>query len=80
MISRRMLWMNRYFLFIQTKITPNPNFLKFIPTGKIVMKSGTMDITAPKYATISPLAQKLFNIDGVTRVFYGADYVSIAKT
>jgi hypothetical protein len=75
-----MLWLSRYLLFIQTKPTPNPNFLKFIPTGKEVMKSGTMDITAPKYANTSPLAQKLFKIDGVTRVFYGANYVSISKT
>ena len=28
---------------------------------------------------MSPLAEELFNIDGVTRVFYGADYLSIAK-
>jgi hypothetical protein len=43
------------------------------------MKSGTMDITALKYASPSPLARKLFAIEGVTRVFYGADYISIAK-
>lgn len=24
-------------LFIQTKKTPNPNFLKFVPTAKVVM-------------------------------------------
>lgn len=69
----------RFWLFVQTKTTPNPNFLKFIPTGKTVMKSGTMDITALKYASVSPLARKLFAVDGITRVFYGSDYVSIAK-
>lgn len=30
-----------YQLFIQTAKTPNPNFLKFIPTSKIVM--GALD-------------------------------------
>ncbi len=62
MLGRTMLRLSRYWLFIQTKQTPNPNFLKFVPTGKTVMKSGTMDITALKYAHISPLAQKLFKI------------------
>jgi hypothetical protein len=75
-----MLLQSHYGLFIQTKSTPNPNFMKFVPTGKTVMKSGTMDITALKYASMSPLARKLFAIEGVTRVFYGADYISIAKT
>jgi hypothetical protein len=28
---------------------------------------------------VSPLAQELFGISGVTRVFYGSDYLSIAK-
>ena len=27
-------------LFIQTKTTPNPNFMKFIPTGKTIMETG----------------------------------------
>lgn len=27
-------------LFIQVKDTPNPNFMKFTPTGRIVMESG----------------------------------------
>ena len=68
-----------YNLFIQTKLTPNPNFLKFIPTGKTVMKTGTMDIAASKYASCSPLARRLFNLDGITRVFYGYDHISVAK-
>ncbi|CAD8134703.1 unnamed protein product [Paramecium pentaurelia] len=70
---------NIYKLFIQAKPTPNPNFLKFIPGGKSVMLNGTYDFTRPREAKCSPLAQKLFMIDGVTRVFYGKDYISIAK-
>ena len=27
-------------LFIQSKTTPNPNFMKFIPTGKTIMETG----------------------------------------
>ena len=32
-----------------------------------------------RYATVSPLAQQLFQIDGVTRVFYGSDFISVTK-
>jgi hypothetical protein len=74
------MWKSIYTLFIQTKTTPNPNFLKFIPTGKTVLKAGTMDITSLKFASASPLARKLFSINGINRVFYGPDYVSISKT
>jgi hypothetical protein len=66
-------------IFIQTKKTPNPNFLKFIPTGKIIMEEGTMDYSAPRFAYNSPLALKLFLLDGVNRVFYGKDFISISK-
>lgn len=38
-----------------------------------------MDFVAPRYTHVSPLARKLFNIDGVKRVFYGKDYISVAK-
>ncbi|CAD8142264.1 unnamed protein product [Paramecium octaurelia] len=57
----------------------NPKFLKFIPIGKYVMKDGTYDFPRAKEAQCSPLALNLFSIDGVTRVFYGMDYISIAK-
>jgi len=43
------------------------------------MKEGTMDFTAIKYANVSPLARNLFLIDGVNRVFYGKDYISVSK-
>ena len=76
---KSLLSMISYSLFIQTKTTPNPNFLKFVPAGKTVMKTGTMDIAAPRFASCSPLARKLFNIDGITRVFYGYDHISVSK-
>ncbi|KRX07180.1 NIF system FeS cluster assembly, NifU-like scaffold, N-terminal [Pseudocohnilembus persalinus] len=43
------------------------------------MESGTMDFVAPRFTHISPMARELFNVDGVTRVFYGKDYISISK-
>ena len=38
-----------------------------------------MDFSSIRYTTISPLAQQLFQIDGVTRVFYGSDFISVTK-
>ena len=68
-------------LFIQTQKTPNPNFLKFIPTSKLVMgPDDPVDIDSPEKAfNVSPLARKLFKVDGVTHIFYGKDYISISK-
>jgi Fe-S cluster biogenesis protein NfuA len=65
-------------MFIQTEATPNPATLKFIP-GKAVLDDGTADFRAPKDAAKSPLATRLFEIDGVTGVFLGSDFISVTK-
>ena len=42
---RNFLTTIRMQLFIQTQKTPNPDFLKFLPNGKVVMgDKGTVDI------------------------------------
>ena len=38
-----------------------------------------MDFSDIKYAYISPMAQKLFDVAGVDRVFYGKDFISVTK-
>jgi Fe-S cluster biogenesis protein NfuA len=65
-------------MFIQTETTPNPATLKFIP-GRIVLDNGTLDFTNREAATRSPLAERLFDIPGVTGVFYGSDFVTVTK-
>ena len=60
-------------MFIQTEQTPNPVTLKFLP-GREVMGAGTADFPTPESATRSPLAQRLFAIQGIAGVFLGADY------
>lgn len=65
-------------MFIQTEETPNPATLKFLP-GCEVMPSGTADFVSPEHAGRSPLAVRLFAIDGVAGVFLGADFVSVTK-
>lgn len=66
-------------MFIQTEVTPNPETLKFLP-GQQVMASGTADFIDPAAATVrSPLAARVFTVDGVTAVFLGGDFVSVTK-
>jgi Fe-S cluster biogenesis protein NfuA len=65
-------------MFIQTEPTPNPATLKFIP-GKTVLGDGTVDYRDKAEATTSPLAQRLFGVDGVTGVFLGSDFISVTK-
>ena len=65
-------------MFIQTEATPNPEVLKFLP-GKPVLGEGTRDFRSPEEAAASRLAADLFDIDGVTRVFYGPDFITVGK-
>jgi Fe-S cluster biogenesis protein NfuA len=65
-------------LFIQTEQTPNPSTLKFLP-GRVVMEKGTMDFAGADTAQSSPLARRLFAVEGVERVFFGADFVTVTK-
>jgi Fe-S cluster biogenesis protein NfuA len=65
-------------MFIQTEATPNPATLKFIP-GRAVLGSGTMEFTSREAAARSPLAEKLFDVPGITSVFYGSDFVTVTK-
>ena len=63
-------------MFIQTETTPNPATLKFLP-GCDVMTRGTANFTGPEEAAKSPLALRLFGIDGVSGVFLGSDFVTV---
>jgi Fe-S cluster biogenesis protein NfuA len=65
-------------MFIQTEATPNPSTLKFIP-GKSVLADGTADFRDKAEAKGSPLARRLFEIDGVAGVFLGSDFISVTK-
>ena len=66
-------------MFIETEGTPNPATLKFLP-GRDVMTSGTADFAGPDLAARSPLAQAMFALPGVSRVFLGGDFVTITKS
>lgn len=66
-------------MFIQTEATPNPATLKFLP-GREVLRDGTADFRDPAQAReASPLAGRLFDIPGVTGVFFGFDFITVTK-
>ncbi len=65
-------------MFIQTEDTPNPDTLKFMPGDK-VLKSGSIDFSSIESSTNSPLATRLFDIEGVSRVFLSSDFISVTK-
>ncbi|MGY4367006.1 Fe-S cluster biogenesis protein NfuA [Bradyrhizobium sp. LB1.3] len=65
-------------MFIQTEATPNPATLKFIP-GRVVVDGGPMEFANRESAARSPLAEKLFDVPGITGVFYGSDFITVTK-
>src|ERR1700730_13848100 len=65
-------------MFIQTEPTPNPATLKFLP-GKTVLGDGSVDFRAKSEAGASPLARRLFDVEGVAGVFLGADFISVTQ-
>lgn len=64
-------------MFIQTEPTPNPNVLKFLP-GRDV-SAEPREFRGVDEAAASPLAEALFELEGVTGVFFGSDYVSVTR-
>lgn len=74
-------------IFIQTEGTPNPDALKFLPNHRVLpadMPTPFVEYMNPR-STISPpypspLAAQLMNIDGVTSVFYGTDFITVTKS
>ncbi|KAK1996147.1 HIRA-interacting protein 5 [Colletotrichum falcatum] len=73
-------------IFIQTEQTPNADAIKFLPNHRILPENistpfieylNPRSTIAPPYP--SPLAAQLMKIDGVTSVFYGADFITVSK-
>jgi len=73
-------------IFIQTQDTPNADALKFIPNHPVLPQNfalGSLEYTSPRSTLApphpSPLAAKLLNVDGVSTVFYGPDFITVNK-
>jgi len=67
-------------MFIQTEQTPNPASLKFLP-GVALLEGKKAEFTSQEEAErFSPLAERLFRIEGVTQIFIADDFVTVTKT
>jgi Fe-S cluster biogenesis protein NfuA len=66
-------------MFIQTEETPNPATLKFLP-GQTVLGTGTANFSEGDNIENSPMAKKLFEVEGVVGVFLGSDFITITKS
>jgi len=66
-------------MFIQTESTPNPATLKFLPGREVMGEGAVADFPSAETAGRSSLAKALFAIPEVSRVFFGADFISVTK-
>lgn len=67
-------------MFIQTTPTPNDDALKFLPSQEVLPStSGTLEYVSGRDAHSSPLARKLFAVDGIKSVMFGSDFITVEK-
>ena len=83
-----MFWQAIRSVFIQTADTPNPESVKFVPSGVVVLEDNNNDDNGGYYVTKndsshdilrSPLAKSLLDVDGVKAVYLGHDFVTVTK-
>lgn len=58
--------------------TPNPNALKFTLSVK-VLEEGSKSFSSKEAAADSPLAKRIFELEGVTSVFMLGNFVTVNK-
>jgi Fe-S cluster biogenesis protein NfuA len=66
-------------MFIQTEPTPNPNTLKLLP-GRVLAETGSHDFRSAEEAETSPLATRLFAIEGVAGVYFARDFLTVTRS
>ena len=59
--------------------TPNPNSVKWVLSSTLLEGGQRAHFEAPVASDVSPLAARLFAIDGVTGVFFAANFVTVTK-
>lgn len=66
-------------LFIQTEDTPNEQALKFLPSTTIMPTGETIEFLSGREAFASPLARKLFAVEGIKTVMFGSNFITVEK-
>lgn len=63
---------------VDTKHTPNPDTLKFLP-GKKVSEIGPVEFLKNDKNIKVSLANKILSLEGTVMVFFGADFITVKK-
>jgi len=66
-------------MFIQTERTLNPARMRFLP-GRTLLSSGTAGFLNADSSARSPLAQRLFEIDGITSAYVDPQAITVSKS
>ena len=66
-------------MFIQTETTANPERMRFLP-GQTLLSAGTAGFLDKESSARSPLAQRLFEIAGITSVYLDPQAITLTKT
>ena len=59
--------------------TPNPNSVKWVLSEPVAAEFRSASFTEAPAAQISPLAARLFEVEGVASIFLGPDFVTVTK-
>ena len=59
--------------------TPNPDCIKWVVGDPLVGDGSTAQFSEPPTAAISPLAARLFDIEGVVGVFFASSFATVTK-
>lgn len=67
------------FVQIYIESNPNPNSLKFVVNHMLLPEGENFDFPDMESAANAPLAQELFKLDFVDRVFYMNNFITVTK-
>ncbi|MBW2273837.1 MAG: NifU family protein [Deltaproteobacteria bacterium] len=59
--------------------TPNPDSVKWVLSVPVVQTGERAQFSEQPAAGVSPLAQALFSVPGVSEVYLGSDFVTVSK-
>jgi Fe-S cluster biogenesis protein NfuA len=66
-------------MFIQTEMTANPARIRFLP-GQTLLSAGTAGFLDKESSARSPLAQRLFEVEGIASVYLDPQAITLTKT
>ncbi|MDF9800208.1 Fe-S cluster biogenesis protein NfuA [Catalinimonas alkaloidigena] len=70
----------KYNVHIYLESNPNPNSLKFVTNLVLIPEGESFDFPDAESAAHAPLAQELFELAHVERVFYMSNFITVTKS